>query len=124
MAFPGTYNITYYKGDTLEFRIYPKDATGAVFDLTDYGNATFKIATERGAGGVAGQITGFAQIHSSNTYLTCAITPDNGDDMSAGTTYVYDVQIRKVGTPYDFIYTLLTGTITVTDEVTQGIGEV
>jgi len=36
MAFPGTYNISYYKGDTYEFRIYPKTADGDVFDLTPY----------------------------------------------------------------------------------------
>ena len=124
MAFPGTYNITYYKGDTLEFRIYPKNTSGAVFDLTGYGNATFKIATVRGTAGLAGQVTGYVQIHESNTYLTCAITPENGASLTAGTTYVYDVQIRQSATPYDKIYTLLTGNISVTEDVTQGTGEV
>ena len=43
MAFPGTYNISYYKGDTLEFKIYPKDSSGASFSLDNY-IATFTIA--------------------------------------------------------------------------------
>ncbi len=36
MAFPGTYNINYYKGDTYQFRIYPKDTAGYPFDLSVY----------------------------------------------------------------------------------------
>jgi hypothetical protein len=124
MAFPGTYNITYYKGDTLELKIYPKNSDGSVFDLSNYGNATFKIATTRGSAGLSGQVSGFVQIDSGNQSLTCAITPDNGDDLSAGTQYVYDIQIRRSSTPYDKIHTLLTGTISVTDDVTQGIGDV
>lgn len=124
MAFPGTYNFNYYKGDTHEFRIYPKNADGSAFNLTSYGNATFKIATQRGSGGVSTQKTGYVSINSSGGYISCAIAKDYaGDDLVSGTTYVYDIQIRKSGTPYDQIHTLLTGTITVTDDVTQGIGE-
>lgn len=124
MAFPGTNNISYYKGDTHEFRIYPKNSAGGVFSLSDYGNATFKIAETRGDSGVATQVTAYASIHSSGTYITCAIAPGYGsEDLDAGTTYVYDVQVRKSATPYDQILTLITGTITVTDDVTQGIGE-
>ena len=123
MAFPGTFNISYYKGDTLEFRIYPKNGSGGVFDLSTYENATFKIATVRGTSGVSGQVTGVATIDSSNTYILCTITPTNGEALNAGTTYVYDVQIYKSATPYPYIHTLLTGTVNVTDQVTQGIGE-
>ena len=37
MAFPGTLNINYYKGDTYEFNIYPKKSTdGSAFDLTSF----------------------------------------------------------------------------------------
>lgn len=122
MAFPGTLNIDYYKGDTYEFRIYPKDSTGSVFNLAPYGNVTFTISTTRGTAGVADQISGHAEISSDKTYVLCAITPGNGTAMTAGTQYVYDVQIRKSSLPYDYIYTLLTGSITVTDDVTQGIG--
>jgi len=36
MAFPAVFNISYYRGDTYEFRIYPKDANGNAFPLTGY----------------------------------------------------------------------------------------
>ena len=51
MSFPGTYNINYYKGDTFEFRVYPKDSSGAPFDLTGYqsSDVKFSIAAARGA---------------------------------------------------------------------------
>jgi hypothetical protein len=116
MAFPGTSNISYYKGDTYEFRIYPKDSSGAVFDLSLFGNAKFTIATKRGPG--ANQIEGFAQISDDKTYITCAILPGNSTSMVPTIQYVYDVEITKPGTPYNFVYTLLTGTISVTDQVT------
>ena len=47
MAFPGTYNFSYYKGDTNEFVIRPKNASGSAFDLTGY-TAAFFIASARG----------------------------------------------------------------------------
>ena len=43
MAFPGTYNFSYYKGDTSEFVIRPKNSDGSSFDLTGY-TADFFIA--------------------------------------------------------------------------------
>lgn len=122
MAFPATYNFNYYRGDTHEFNIYPKNSDGSIFNLSGYGNATFKIGTSRGADGVSTQVTGYASIKDG--YIACAIAKDYaGTNLNAGTTYVYDIQIRKSATPYDLIHTLLTGTITVTDDVTQGIGE-
>jgi hypothetical protein len=36
MAFPGTYNFNYYRGDTAQFVVRPKTSNGASFDLTDY----------------------------------------------------------------------------------------
>jgi hypothetical protein len=36
MAFPATYDFNYYKGDTFEFRIYPKKNDGTVFQLGAY----------------------------------------------------------------------------------------
>lgn len=49
MAFPATYNITYYKGDTYEFVIKPKTSNGQVFPIpsTLY-TANFNIADSRG----------------------------------------------------------------------------
>lgn len=120
MAFPGTYNINYYKGDTLEFRIYPKDSNGDAFPLSQYvspnGTTKFTIATSRGS--TTGLIEGYAQISNDQTYILCAITPANGALMTAGTEYVYDVEIARTDAAYDYVYTLLTGTISVTEQVT------
>jgi hypothetical protein len=119
MAFPGTYNFSYYKGDTLEFRVYPKDSSGTAFDLTGYDNATspiFTIATSRGA---ESTISAYAEIigSGSNAYILCTIRPEDGDQLTAGTQYVYDIEINKTGDDYDFIFTILTGSITVTEQV-------
>lgn len=119
MAFPGTYNISYYKGDTLEFKIYPKDASGAAFDLSNFsanGTAKFTIATSRGASGE--QIQATAEIASDLSHVKCVITPSQGSQLDAGTQYVYDVEIsRTVSGSYPYIYTLLTGTVSITDQV-------
>ena len=121
MAFPGTYNINYYKGDTLEFRIYPKDSTGGAFPLSQYvspnGVTKFTMATSRGTS--EGIIQGFAEISNDQTNILCAITPANGAEMTAGQEYVYDVEIAKTDANYDLVYTLLTGTISVTEQITQ-----
>ena len=124
MAFPGELNINYYKGDTHEFKVYPQKTDGSIFYLTDYGNSTFTIAEARGEEGVAlGQIRASAIISTDNTYITCAITPENGALMSADKTYVYDIQVYAQGpNTYDKVFTLLTGSISVTDDVTQDIG--
>jgi hypothetical protein len=121
MAFPGTYNINYYKGDTLEFRVYPKDSNGNVFPLAQYvspnGITKFTIAPSRGA--VSGSIQGYAVIDNDNTHILCAITPQNGAALTAGIEYVYDIEISRSDANYDYVYTLLTGTITVSEQVTQ-----
>jgi len=150
MAFPSTYNFDYYKGDTFEFRIYPKKNDGTVFDLSQfyvptnfannpddvtdttapYDSAQFTIAKFRGAtrtvNGVvesADPIRCFARVSDDNTFVQCAIRPADGNQLIAGTEYVYDVEVRKpAGLPgsgqYEVVQTLLTGAITVTDQVT------
>jgi hypothetical protein len=122
MAFPGTLNINYYKGDTYEFRIYPKDSLGASFDLSQYGNAKFTVSTSRGPSGVADQVTCLAVITSgvSGNYVTCTIRPDDLRDLDVSNQYVYDVQIRRAASPHDYIYTLLTGNLLITDDITIG----
>lgn len=122
MAFPGTLNISYYKGDTYEFRIYPKDSLGASFDLGQYGNAKFTISTSRGPSGLADQVNCLAVITSgvSGNYVTCTIRPDDLRNLDASIQYVYDVQIRRSSSPHDYIYTLLTGTLAITDDITIG----
>lgn len=144
MAFPATYDFNYYKGDTFEFRIYPKKNDGTVFnlsayqiatntsstidDVTDnvapYDSARFTISTVRGSAGASNKIDCYARIHDDGTHVRCAIRPQDSTTLVAGTEYVYDVEVVKpagnAGNPesYPLVHTLLTGKITITDQVT------
>ena len=120
MAFPGTYNFSYYRGDTYQFVIRPKNANGTTFSLDDYaGNADFTIANVRGSTGT--QISATATVDTGTDIVTCTITGTQGRQLVAGTTYVYDVQITDTTTDPDVVFTLLTGTITVTDDITGAV---
>ena len=121
MAFPGTYNFSYYAGDTFEFFIYPKNSTGGVFD--DLGSYTpkFTIATSRGslenvvlASSASTEL--LATIDETNTYISCTIKPDGGRELD-GQSYVYDVEIEHDSNGK--VHTLLTGTISVTQDITR-----
>ncbi|MFM6983882.1 MAG: hypothetical protein ACKOXF_07100 [Chitinophagaceae bacterium] len=117
MAFPGELNLNYYKGDTQEFRIYPKQNDGSSFNMSGY-TIKFSIADTRGSLSV---IECYAVVDENNPNMAvCAIRPADGAQLTAGTQYVYDVEIKKISTPYDLVYTILTGTVTVTEQVTQG----
>lgn len=116
MAFPNELNLNYYKGDTQEFAIYPKKTDGSAFDMVNW-NVKFTVASERGSSSV---IQCYAVIDSLNTSkINCAITPANGAQLTPGTTYYYDVEISKTATPYNLVHTVLTGTISVTEQVSQ-----
>jgi hypothetical protein len=121
MAFPGTYNISYYSGDTFEFRIYPKDSSGAAYDLSTFNSVSFVISESRGAGAI--KYNGYAEIVSDSanniSYVKCAILPGQGQALDSSKTYVYDVEVNKDATltEYEYNYTLLTGTITITEDV-------
>lgn len=120
MAFPATYNFSYYKGDTLEFRVYPKDTSGLPFSLDGY-SVTFTISTARGSAGRANQVEAYSVILDSSSIL-CAIRPQDSIALpnSSSSTYVYDVEIRKPGSsPYPLTYTILNGTITVQEQITD-----
>jgi hypothetical protein len=114
MAFPGTYNFSYYRGDTNQFVIRPKNASGSSFDLTGY-SAQFFIANRRGSTGT--QFEAQAVVDTANDIVTCTILPGVGRNLTAG-TFVYDVQIT---TGAANIVTLLTGSITVTDDITGAV---
>jgi hypothetical protein len=119
MAFPGTYNFNYYRGDTFEFIIRPKDASGAAFPLAGY-TAQMKVADKRGAGTVtapAVQYTATAVVNTVDNIVTCTISDSVGRNLTTDKTWVYDVQITDGST----IFTLLNGNITVTDDVTGAI---
>jgi hypothetical protein len=111
MAFPGNYNFSYYRGDTAEFVIRPKTANGSAFDLTGF-SAIFTIATARGSGVL--QYEAQAVVNGTTDIVTCTILPNLGRNLVAG-SYVYDIQITSSSS---VIYTILTGTITVTNDIT------
>jgi hypothetical protein len=114
MAFPGSYNFNYYRGDTAEFVIRPKNANGSAFDLTGY-TSEFFIANQRGP--AATQYEAQAVVNATTDIVTCTILPGVGRELSPG-TYVYDVQITSGAA---VIFTLLTGTVTVTDDITGAV---
>lgn len=114
MAFPSTYNFNYYRGDTAQFVARPKNANdGSPFDLTGY-TGVFKIADVRGSSGT--QITATATVNDTTDIVTCTISSSVGRNLAQG-TYLYDVQI----TSSTQVFTLLTGTITVTDDIAGAV---
>jgi len=115
MAFPSTYNFNYYRGDSYEMVVRPKTSSNTAFPLTGY-SAAFTIANLRGSGANVTQYPATAVVNTGNNTVTCTITPAQGRPLAPG-TYVYDVQITN-GT---LIYTILTGTITVTNDITGAI---
>ncbi len=116
MSFPGSFNIRYYYGDTLEFRVFPKSSSGEPFELSTFTSARFTIAQNRTT---SEKITCFAEIDPSKTNILCAIRPEDSDQLNPDLGYVYDIEISKPGTPYDIIYTILNGSITITRDVTR-----
>jgi hypothetical protein len=126
MAFPANLNINYYRGDTYEFKAYPKFSSGESFDLSGYDRTNgvkFTISTDRGPQGVVNSIEAFSEISLDRTHITCAIRPGDGNQLDPSRQYVYDVEISKPGTPYDSVFTILTGNIFVTDQVTGATSE-
>jgi hypothetical protein len=124
MAFPGNFNIDYYRGDTYEFKIYPKDNSGAAFPLTGYNlteGVKFTISTQRGPDGIGDQIEAFAEISSDLSHINCAILPSNGAEMSLNLPYEYDIEISKTGDKYPIVITLLSGQIRVREQVSGAV---
>ena len=117
MAFPSTFNINYYEGDTYEFKIYPKNSIGGVFPISPLTwTSKFTIATARGA--LATQFECNAIIGEDST-VSCEITPAQGRDLVAGVSYVYDVEVKNTANGKTF--TLLTGNVAVTADVSGAI---
>ncbi len=119
MAFPGTYNFNYYRGDTFEFIIRPRDASGAQFPLENF-DATMTIADRRGAGTSANPVIQYeasAVVNTVDNIITCTISDDVGRNLTTARTWVYDVEIDDSSS----IFTLLNGNITVTDDITGAV---
>ena len=115
MSFPGTYSFSYYRGDSYGFIVRPKDSAGNAFDLVGY-SAIMTIADTRGPSyGV--QYTATAVVNEVDDIVTCTITPTIGRHLDPATSWVYDLQITNGAE----IYTILTGTISTTDDVTGAV---
>ena len=115
MSFPATYNIRYYKGDLYQFVIRPKTSAGEIYPIDDTTYfAYFRISTQRT--GLAGS-TVLASTSIGDNSVTCELRPSVGNSLTPGITYYYDVSIEdKVNS--NIVYTLLTGSITVTGDIT------
>jgi hypothetical protein len=115
MSFPGSYNIRYYKGDLYQFVIRPKTTAGEIYpvDSATY-YSYFRISTSRDGESID---TEEGSTAISDNAITCEIRPDIGNSLIPGTTYYYDVSIEdKLNA--NIVYTLLTGTISVTGDIT------
>jgi hypothetical protein len=113
MSFPATFNISLYSGDTYEFVISPKNSDGTPFDLSTF-TATMTIATTRGSS-PSFSTNAQAVVNTTLNTVTCTILPGVNNSLNPAITYVYDVEIRSGTTR---VYTLLTGNITITEDVT------
>jgi hypothetical protein len=115
MAFPGTYNFNYYQGDLYDFVLRPKQSNGEVFDLTGY-SGLFTVATARGDSSSVVGSSQSASVNSSLGTVTCRISPAFGITLT-GNSYIYDVEIENTST--SAVFTLVTGTISVTRDITN-----
>jgi len=118
MSFPATYNIQYYKGDFYQFVIRPKLSTGEPFPISSAThNSFFRISTTRG-GTLNQTISGLSVIENGNVVATIEPSDQLG---GSATSYFYDVSVQGKSPNANQIYTLLTGTITVTKDITGSI---
>jgi hypothetical protein len=116
MAFPAIYNFNYYNGDSYSFVVNPKQANGSPFDLNGFEDSgLFVISTARGASPVA---TGSVDINTAESQVTCYLSASAGASLT-GNSYVYDIQISNSSASPELVYTLLTGNISVTQDVAQ-----
>lgn len=115
MSFPATYNIRYYEGDLYQFVIRPKNSAGDPFPISSATHdAYFYVSTARG--GSASATTDLtATIVDGDVVATIQPTDGLG---SLATSYFYDVSVKKK-TDAQEVYTLLTGTISVTKDITD-----
>lgn len=113
---PASQAISYYRGDTLRFYVRPQDQDGNEVDLTDY-TSSFIIASDRTG-------TPTTLIEASTTKLgniiECTLDSDDGELLDSSVTYQYDVTITS-SDPTPVVYTYLTGTITVIDDVNGAV---
>jgi hypothetical protein len=115
ISFPASYTIRYYKGDLYQFVIRPKTSAGDIYPIDDETYfAYFRISTQRD--GESGD-TISANTSIGDNAVTCELRPSVGNSLEPGTTYYYDVSIEDQSDS-NIVYTLLTGTISVTGDIT------
>jgi hypothetical protein len=116
LSFPATYNFNYYKGDLFQFVVRPKNADGSNFEISnETHNAYFYISTSRGGPAIS-TISAAAVIQDGNIRST--IFPSIGNQLSQNVAYFYDISIEKK-TNTNELFTLLTGRISVTADITR-----
>lgn len=120
MAFPATYNFSYYQGDRYEFVLRPKQANGQPFNLDGY-TGLFTVATARGNTAAIVGTSQTASVDSSAGTVTIAIEPGFGTTLT-GNSYLYDVEISASASAGSNVFTLVTGTINVTRDITNTYG--
>jgi hypothetical protein len=119
MAFPANFNISYYQGDRYEFIIRPKLSNGENFDLSGY-TGLFTVASARGdASSTIGSQS--VDINSVAGTVTVAIEPNFGTTLT-GNSYLYDVELSASASGGSNVYTLVTGVISVTRDITNTYG--
>lgn len=96
--------------------VRPKNADGSAFDISSQThNAYFYISTARG-GPAINTITAAAVIEDGNIRAT--IFPSIGNQLNQNIAYFYDVSIERK-TDTNQLFTLLTGRISVTADITR-----
>jgi len=119
MAFPGNFNFNYYQGDKYEFVIRPKLANGTNFNLTGY-TGLFTVATARGnSSSTVG--TRSTPINAVDGTVTVVIEPSFGRTLT-GNSYLYDVEVSASTVSGSNVYTLVTGTISITRDISNTYG--
>jgi hypothetical protein len=116
MAFPAVYNFNYYRGDTYNFVINPKQTNGQPFPLNGFEDSgLFVIALTRGG---EPEAIGTAEVDVPNSQVICSISASAGS-LLTGNSYVYDVEVSNNSASPRVVFTLLTGNISVTQDVAQ-----
>ena len=110
MAFPATYNISYYSGDTYQFVIKPKNSDGSSYNIasTIY-TPKFYISTSRN-GSAGDTIEASATISSSSYSIVGKVLTDNVATLSTSTTHNYiigdSVSVSGVDDTFNGNYTV------------------
>lgn len=118
--FPATYNFAYYQGDRYEFVLRPKQANGGAFNLNGY-SGLFTVATSRGNTEAIVGTSQTASVDANAGTVTVVIEPEFGTTLT-GNSYLYDVEISASASSGSNIYTLVTGAISVTRDITNTYG--